>query len=458
MKQAPERYSTKRYRTLLTHALRLGYAFAGFVDDRPPGRYIYLRHDIDYSLRMAVELAKINQSMGVRGTFCVLLRSQVYNLLSSYGLEGAQQLLALGQRVAFHYAAPPILPAHNEELAALIRTDFEVVRRDLPQIEPAFAWHNPTPELLTRGLHLSVPGLVNIYSEAYTKTIPYYSDSNLRHSSADFEAILRRNGHAALHLLLHPLNWVAGGSTMTEVLGRTWRFIIREREEEIRLNHVYAKAFPQGMPEPLLQGFVEEWQEACGRALEDQWPTTAAASGRPPAIMTSRRVALTGLVAEDLPVLFRWINDHDLVIQNAPYRSVTKQQHKQWFEAIQRRKDVKIFAIRLLDSGKLIGSCQLHSIHDIHRSGELQIRLGEANEQHHGYGTEALQLLLRFAFQELNLHRISLQVFRSNEAAIRLYEKAGFVREGTFRRSACIDGEYLDVIVMGLLREEYAGR
>src|SRR5207244_774607 len=190
-------YSKDSYRALLLRALKLGYTLAGFVKDTQAGdRRIYLRHDVDYSLRMAVELAEINQSLGVRGTFCVLLRSQVYNLLSHYGLQAVHQLLALGQRVAFHYAPPPVLPGSDEGLAALIRADFDVVCRNVPEVEPAFSWHNPTEELITRGLHLKVDGLVNLYSENFIKAIPYYSDSNLRHSVAEFEALLNKSGPA----------------------------------------------------------------------------------------------------------------------------------------------------------------------------------------------------------------------------------------------------------------------
>jgi len=257
-------YSKDSYRLLLALALRQGYRFVGFNDGaQVDDRRVYLRHDVDFSLKMAVELAEVNQSLGVQGTFCVLLRSQVYNLLSQWALEQVRTLLALGQRVAFHYAAPAKLPASDEELAALIHADFEVVRRDVPEIEAAFSWHNPTEDLIARGLRLKVRGLVNLYSEAYIKAIPYYSDSNLRHSVADFEALFTRNGQA-LHLLFHPLNWVAGGRTMLEVLGRTWVYIVREREEEMRSNRAYAEAFPNGMPETVVQGFAEQWSRACG--------------------------------------------------------------------------------------------------------------------------------------------------------------------------------------------------
>ena len=88
----------------------------------------------------------------------------------------------------------------------------------------------------------------------------------------------------------------------------------------------------------------------------------------------------------------------------------------------------------------------------------MQIRLGEAEERGHGYGTEAVRLLLDFAFKDLNLHRVYLRVFVTNEAALRVYEKVGFVREGVLREAAYIDGKYVDVAVLGILRDEHASR
>ncbi len=81
--------------------------------------------------------------------------------------------------------------------------------------------------------------------------------------------------------------------------------------------------------------------------------------------------------------------------------------------------------------------------------------MGEVSSRGQGYGTEAVELLLDFGFRDLNLHRIYLHVFSHNAAAIRVYEKSGFVREGLLRQTAYIDGEYRDVILMGIIREEY---
>jgi RimJ/RimL family protein N-acetyltransferase len=169
----------------------------------------------------------------------------------------------------------------------------------------------------------------------------------------------------------------------------------------------------------------------------------------------SHSVAIGPLLDEDLSVLFEWINRPDQVHWNSAYRPVTETDHREWFDAIRRRGDVAIFAIRVMPEKRLIGSCQLRGIDPVHHHAELQIRIGEVGERGKGHGTEAVRLLLRFGFRDLNLHRIYLNVFAHNAAAIRAYEKAGLRREGVLRQAAHIDGKYVDVVVMAILRDEF---
>ena len=171
-------------------------------------------------------------------------------------------------------------------------------------------------------------------------------------------------------------------------------------------------------------------------------------------VLKGSRVALAPLTAADSDVLFQWIRDRDLVLLNGPYRPVGEASHRAWFEAVQQRDDVAVFGIRLLDDDRLVGSCQLHSISPVHRSAELQIRIGEPRSRGVGLGTEAVELLLKFAFDDLNLHRVYLHVLSTNGAAIHLYGKTGFVEEGVLRDGAYIDGRYVDLVVMGLLESE----
>ena len=72
-----------------------------------------------------------------------------------------------------------------------------------------------------------------------------------------------------------------------------------------------------------------------------------------------------------------------------------------------------------------------------------------------GYGSEAIKLLLEFAFNQLNLNRIEIRVFSFNEQGIRCYKKCGFIEEGCLRQAVYIDGEYHDIIILSVLREEF---
>ncbi len=172
-------------------------------------------------------------------------------------------------------------------------------------------------------------------------------------------------------------------------------------------------------------------------------------------MLKSANVTLTPLTSADCVLLWQWINDREQVLFNSSYKPVSELQHQSWFEAIQQRTDLLVFGIRLVKTNQLIGSCQLHSINFVSRSAELQIRLGSVTDRGKGYGTEAVRLLLQFAFADLNLRRVFLHVFATNSRAIKAYEKAGFVSEGKLRQAAYVDGQYVDVVVMGILREEY---
>ena len=172
-------------------------------------------------------------------------------------------------------------------------------------------------------------------------------------------------------------------------------------------------------------------------------------------VMQSERVRLRPLQKTDASLLYEWITDRELVIHNAPYFPVSESDHEAWIERMMtKRSDLVIFVIEEIASEKAIGTCQLLNINWIHRSAELQIRIGDVAYQGKGYGTEAVRLLYQFGFTDLNLHRIYLHVFADNLRAIRAYEKSGFGQEGVLREATCIDGEWGDVIVMGLLKTD----
>ena len=124
-----------------------------------------------------------------------------------------------------------------------------------------------------------------------------------------------------------------------------------------------------------------------------------------------------------------------------------------WWEAT-RRHDPGPLLIETLEDRERVGVCTLEAIDPRPRSALLGIWVAEAHWAH-GYGTDAVRTACRFAFQEMNLRRVGLQVYETNPRAIRAYEKAGFRKEGRLRRAHFIGGRHVDVIVMGCLADEF---
>ncbi len=113
------------------------------------------------------------------------------------------------------------------------------------------------------------------------------------------------------------------------------------------------------------------------------------------------------------------------------------------------------FGIRTLDDDKLIGELGLDVVDWSGRDAFVGLGIGEPEYWNKGYGTDVMNILLRYAFMELNLKRVSLGVFEYNPRAIRSYEKAGFRHEGRLRHVLNREGRRWDNLFMGILREEW---
>jgi RimJ/RimL family protein N-acetyltransferase len=91
------------------------------------------------------------------------------------------------------------------------------------------------------------------------------------------------------------------------------------------------------------------------------------------------------------------------------------------------------------------------------RFAEIGIHIGEKKYWDKGFGTKVIKLFLKHGFDTLNLNRLWLRVFETNQRAIRAYEKAGFTLEGRYRQGQFLDGKYVDVMIMSVLQSEWAG-
>jgi RimJ/RimL family protein N-acetyltransferase len=124
---------------------------------------------------------------------------------------------------------------------------------------------------------------------------------------------------------------------------------------------------------------------------------------------------------------------------------------RQWWER-RRAEGEPHFAIETL-AGEFVGVCDLGRVEGRARTAVLGIWIGRSFWDK-GFGTDAVRVLSRFAFNEMNLQRIELGVMEGNARGKRAYEKVGFKEEGRLRRAKFVGGRHVDLIVMGLLAEE----
>jgi RimJ/RimL family protein N-acetyltransferase len=144
--------------------------------------------------------------------------------------------------------------------------------------------------------------------------------------------------------------------------------------------------------------------------------------------------------------------------ESDPLHPHTEAEIRAWISKAHESPDEYSFPVRTTADDTLIGLVELEGIEWHNRCAEIGIGIGNPAYQGQGYGAEAMRLTLRFAFDDLNLHRIYLLVFAYNTPAIKLYERLGFTLEGTMRQHVERAGMRYDQLLYGLLRPEWLVR
>jgi RimJ/RimL family protein N-acetyltransferase len=158
---------------------------------------------------------------------------------------------------------------------------------------------------------------------------------------------------------------------------------------------------------------------------------------------------------KDLPLWEKWDHDSDYQRQLniSPARQTSTSSMKEWFE--KEYDNCALFSIRELKENKTIGFVELDGYEWTARTAWVGIAIGEEEYRGKGYGSDAMMLLLKFAFRALNMHRVNLNVFEFNKRAIRSYEKCGFKYEGTSREQIYKEDKRWDVYNMGILQKDW---
>ncbi|PJN61231.1 hypothetical protein PAEAM_24050 [Paenibacillus sp. GM1FR] len=168
----------------------------------------------------------------------------------------------------------------------------------------------------------------------------------------------------------------------------------------------------------------------------------------------SKRLKMTPPRPEDVQTMLQWNEDPEY-LRNVDTDLAIPYSEKQLEDEGETKNKEVYFRLRTHEEDTLIGFVVIHGIEWNNRCGQLAIGIGLAKHRNKGYGTEALNLILRYAFHEMNLDRVGLDVIAYNAKAIRSYEKVGFQLEGRARSAVYRDGKRYDRLMMGILRPEW---
>lgn len=157
----------------------------------------------------------------------------------------------------------------------------------------------------------------------------------------------------------------------------------------------------------------------------------------------------------------KWTHDAEFMrlMELKPVRPLSPAALKKEYESIEKKmeedKNLFYFTIRVREDDRLIGKAVIEWVDWTNGNGWIRLGLGAAEDRRRGLGSQTLRLLLRFAFAELNLYRVSVMLPEYNEGAIRLFHKFGFVEEVRRRQALERDGRAWDLLTFGQLRSEW---
>lgn len=223
-------FSKEHYKELLLEIAREGYSFGCFSHSSVSSteeKSMLIRHDIDFSLEYAYEMSLIEASVGVVSTHFVMLRSPMYNLLSRRNSELLNAIVGLGHQIGLHYDG--WFGKDEEDHSSNITFEAAILSNLIGMPINSFSFHQPSNEIISK--NITVPGLMNVYSDVCLDAYEYISDSNRDWRGKDIQSMVAENKN--IQLLVHPMWWMSSQKTTRECWDEVIKLNFYGEEEQI---------------------------------------------------------------------------------------------------------------------------------------------------------------------------------------------------------------------------------
>ena len=176
--------------------------------------------------------------------------------------------------------------------------------------------------------------------------------------------------------------------------------------------------------------------------------------GRRRFMIAGEHVILRAFEREDVDRCYRWMNDPNIVRTLKSRYPIAFQNEAEWLErAMHSNVNERHFAIERKDDRSHIGNASIHGIDWVSRTAWFGLFIGEPSAWNRGYGSDAIATLVRFAFEEMNMRKLSINVFDYNDTAKHVLATHGFVEEGKLVRDFYREGTYHDIVILSIFRD-----
>lgn len=174
-------------------------------------------------------------------------------------------------------------------------------------------------------------------------------------------------------------------------------------------------------------------------------------------MLSGKKVGLRAIDKTDLPMLLQWRNQPEYRRYFREYRELNFVQQASWFESkILNDSRTVMFAIVEIKTGELLGACGLCYIDWINRNADFSIYIGKDGMYiDDTYVIEAAQLMMKYGFEELNLHKFWAEIYSFDEKKKDMFDKLGFSLEGCHKETHWTEGKWCDSLFYGRVREVY---
>ncbi len=170
-------------------------------------------------------------------------------------------------------------------------------------------------------------------------------------------------------------------------------------------------------------------------------------------MITSSRIKLRAIENQDSSFYYNWINDNETNKWRGLYHPMASDDVESAISSLKKADPTKLSLMILNENNAPIGIIGLRGICARSRRAEIWVYIGEKGFWNNGYGQESLSTLVKYSFEEMNLHRIWLECDPEFSPAVKCYENVGFQKEGILKDGYYRRGKFRDTMMMGLIRK-----